>query len=221
MDSYQHLLAADPNNAEAKAGMAECAPRCLEGEVRVGLVELGQSGRLALDGMVALFSMVVDEFKQDRNRHSLEDIVRRSLGKRARIVCENFTYEHIEESAAPPSWRLDEDRLAKVKDDQAFDVVIAHSTNAYEHTKYVRDLWDKPPLVIDVTYRYVVFVKGEKLDEFSFEVTHREPSDYGKDEEQKRERQATLTRIIAAHTATRNRLKGFLEHDLFQRLAKR
>ena len=79
-----------------------------------------------------------------------------------------------------------------------YDIRIVTYRDLYEHKKYKRNYFDKPPLKLDITVHYNVSVlSSKKKESFVKKIHHEEPSDFIKNEKQKAAQKKTAKELLS------------------------
>lgn len=93
----------------------------------------------------------------------------------------------------------------------ACPVVVVGYWRMYEETKYKRNSWDNPPLVMSIGHTYEVWRAGKLAGKAAFEMVYREPSEsYGKDKEKATLRQACGLKLYEARQVQMKKLAELL-----------
>ena len=183
--------------------------------VNVAYVSLGESGRRAVDGLLATVGILTSTGSVEGvdKIPSLKAILDQSLGTKGQYKIEEVAIEALEEDTIPPTFSLDEDKFNDFLKNSEFDIVVVYSWNWYEHTKYKNYAWDEPPLEMDIDKNYSVYIGKEEVKTFSYSVSHSEPSGFSSDDEaqQKSARLQTARALVNNELSVWNQIQQYFQ----------
>lgn len=186
-------------------------------QLSVAHISLGRSGRLAVDGIIASARITMEsaQVKDGKAIASLDSILQNTLGEN-RYSFNEISIKTLERKGGsiPAHWDRNEAEFRKLLEGDKFDLVVASWCNWYEHTKYPSSLFDQPPLRMDIKKHYVIYVRRAKGGDFSYGLSHEEPSEFGKDKEQKAAQKKTASEIVKKEIQVLGELGQYLREAI-------